>query len=297
MATSSKHPWRKGYRGIQEWLRGPQPAILPAEGGLVESNGHQVPLAASQEAQEPHHGPPERILCFPASLMQDRQEFSPGPFSAFRTDFHEMAGRLFPQGIQVGDFRERTRTGPFALENDPAWKQVVAVVVPWHAETRQVWTYRRGGTEARLDGKLSCLLAGHVNINDAWPGVPSDEARARERPADPIDCITRGAVRDMGEEVGDWETRFRKGDSNFRLISCGVVNDQHDAVGLVHFGFVFRLDCGKLAIPMKFAADVGVARGWMPAEHLVNDPSLGAESWTLMVARHLHENSPVRSWL
>jgi predicted NUDIX family phosphoesterase len=262
----------------------------------VLANGHSCPPSlpgdAPQGPQETHQGTPEEILCFPTAILEDLSLFSPGPFCGFRTDAIEMVGRLFVDGIRPGDFRPRTPD----LERDTAWTQVIAVAVPWHASSRQVWTYRRGGTEGRLSGKLSCLIGGHISLNDAYPIDLSPEARMIVPPVDLLDVAFLAAIREMGEEAQGWSGNWKSHHSDIRLTLMGVVHDTSDEVGRVHLGILYRLDVAKLKIPIEFAAGSGKAGDWVPCGALAH-PSLDmkVETWSHHVARHLYETSPVRT--
>lgn len=258
------------------------------------TNGHSGPPSPPDDVlqgpQETHQGTSEEILCFPTSILEDLSRFSPGPFCGVRTDAIEMAGRLFADGIRPGDFRPRTPD----LERDTAWTQVVAAVVPWHASSRQVWTYRRGGTEDRLREKLSCLVGGHISLDDAYPIDLSPEARMVVPAVDLLDVAFVAAIREMGEEVEGWSSNWKSHHSDIRLTLMGVVHDTYEAVDRVHLGILYRLDLAKLKIPLGFASDAGKAGDWISVDHLAVASS-DVESWTRHVARHLAETSPVRT--
>lgn len=259
------------------------------------TSGHSFPAPHPPEAREGPRPPlqvsPEEILCFPTAILEDASRFSPGPFCGVRTDAIEMAGRIFPGGVGPGDFLPRSA----ALEGDTAWTQVVAVAVPWHASTRQVWTYRRGGTEGRLAGKVSCLIGGHISLDDAYPIDLSPEARMVVPPVDLLDVAFVAAIREMGEEAQGWSGNWKSHHSDIRLTLMGVVHDTSDDVGRVHLGILYRLDLAKLDIPMTFAREAGEAGRWVSVADFVWQNPESSETWSAHVARHLYETSPVRT--
>lgn len=278
----------------------PRKVTLAAEDSHLLTNGH-----ATLEPQQPQEGPqeaagghPERILVFPSSLFSEAPDTSLRPFIGFRTDAPEMAGRLFPKGVSSRDFLPRTPS----LESDESMTQVVACVVPWHAASRQVWCFRRGATEGRLRGKLSCLVGGHVNFSDAYPADLTDGKVGLVPGPDFLDVTFAAVLREMGEELSDWEQNWKSHHSDCRLILMGVVRDVTTPVDRVHLGIVYRLDLARLDIPMGFAKEAGEAAEWvsvdgLPLSALPGESRLdgSVENWTQHVARHLSEVSPVRT--
>jgi predicted NUDIX family phosphoesterase len=293
-----KHPWK---RTLHPQKSPPRKVVLPEDESPVLTNGQDPVPGLSQEVQEVPGGDPERILVFPSSLFSEATDTSLRPFTGFRSDVPEMAVRLFPRGVSSGDFRPRTRPPhPEALEADRRWKQVVACVVPWHAASRQVWTFRRGSSEGRLEGKVSCLIGGHVNFHDAYPELLTDGQVGLVPEPDILDVTFAAALRELGEELSDWEHNWKANHSDCRLVCLGVVHDDFDPVGAVHFGFIYRLDVTRQDIPMKFAQEAGEAGAWIPVDVMAIPSNARAalgsqvEPWSVHVARHLAEKSPVR---
>jgi predicted NUDIX family phosphoesterase len=244
-------------------------------------------------------GPPESILCFTASDLDDPSKHAPGRFCGFRSDAMETATRLYPHGVFRHHFRLRTSV----LECDDKTKQVVACVVPWHAATRQVWTFQRGHTEGRLEGKRSCLPGGHVASIDAWPAGPDDTH------PDLLDVCYRAALRELGEEIENWQENWSCRHTDVRLTLIGVVNDESTLVDQCHFGLIYRLDVPTLNFedstpaespaagrrrPVWFSGLVGKDGRWQPVESLLGFAE-SLESWTHHVVRYLAETTPVRS--
>ena len=104
------------------------------------------------------------------------------------------------------------------VEDDPGLKQIIPYVVLRHQERIFLVRRTRGGSEERLREKLSVGLGGHIN--------PEDVADA-----DPVDA---GMRRELTEEVDvppGWRAR-----------PVGVINDDVEPVGRVHFGLVYIAD-------------------------------------------------------
>jgi predicted NUDIX family phosphoesterase len=105
------------------------------------------------------------------------------------------------------------------VEDDPSLKQIIPYIVLRHAG--RVFLVRRtqAGSEARLREKFSIGLGGHIN--------PEDVGDAR----DPVEA---GLRRELAEEVEVPE--------GWRARPVGVLNNDQEEVGSVHFGIVYVVD-------------------------------------------------------
>ena len=105
------------------------------------------------------------------------------------------------------------------MEQDPSYRQII----PYVAVTRgdEVFATRRldKGGEARLHGRLSLGVGGHIERAD-------DETREG--------ILMRALEREAAEEV-DVERAVS-------LRPLGVINDTGDEVSRVHLGFLFRME-------------------------------------------------------
>lgn len=133
----------------------------------------------------------------------------------------------FPHGFELFAGTERERVlerirlhGFFVerrhAEKTPSLKQVI----PYALFEREgaIFLMRRlgKGGEARLHGKLSVGVGGHIN--------PVDGAD------DPLEAGLRREVEEEVEVEGEW-----------RAAPVGILNDDATAVGAVHFGLVYRV--------------------------------------------------------
>lgn len=104
-------------------------------------------------------------------------------------------------------------------EQDPTYKQIIPYITLCRGD--EVFCTRRTnkGGEARLHGRLSLGIGGHINtLDDMESG----------------DIFRRGLQRELEEEV------FLNGGGE--LIPIGIINDDTNEVGSVHLGFFFTME-------------------------------------------------------
>jgi len=141
---------------------------------------------------------------------------------------------FYPQGLSLGgelDTRAllaRARERAFFIERrkaetDPGLKQLIPYCLVLHPPTRGIFLMKRLPTqgEARLHGKLSIGVGGHIN--------PRDQEGGR-------DPIQGGLRRELEEEV------VVSGEERMEFL--GLLNDDSNPVGAVHLGLVHALVLG-----------------------------------------------------
>lgn len=118
-------------------------------------------------------------------------------------------------------YLERIRSGAFfrrrgAVEDDPSLKQIIPYVVVRRGET--IFLFRRTdrGGDVRLHHRYSIGIGGHVNRSDVAGVDPIEAALAREAEEELV--FQR-----------PWTARL-----------VGVLNDDRNPVGRVHFGLVYE---------------------------------------------------------
>jgi predicted NUDIX family phosphoesterase len=145
-----------------------------------------------------------------------------------------------------------------AAEEDPRYRQIIPYVFAGYSGSWFVMKRLFAQSEARLHGKLSLGIGGHIN--------PVDCA------ASGGDAVLAGLRRELAEEV----RVDAAGQPEFR----GIISDESTAVGRVHLGLVYELACksGEFEIVEKDKIEGRwAARTWI-GEHY------GAfESWSQML--------------
>lgn len=198
-----------------------------------------------------------------AVLVIDRSDLFSGDWpQGYRPLGHRDAQGILATVETRGRFELRERA-----EDEPRWKQCI----PYCAITRQgeVLCVERRTTqgETRLHGRLSIGLGGHIGPEDGpLPGI-----------------VARGLSRELQEELHIDPALLARAE----LI--GLLNDDSNPVGQVHFGLVHRLEIGpdqaapkvreisKMQGSFRRLADPGEA--WQDAARL--------ESWSAALIPHL----------
>lgn len=180
-------------------------------------------------------------------------------------DARDEIERYVARARERGFFVERRHA-----EQDSSLKQIIPYNVIVRGKDVLLLQRSKKGGDARLFDKLSIGAGGHVNPEDAPP------AAAGAPPADPIAACAR---RELDEElVLDRVTSFDP---------IGVINDDTNAVGSVHFGVV------HLA---RVTGDVRVREteilsarfvGHDELERLAADPSVNLETWSRLIVPSL----------
>ncbi len=190
----------------------------------------------------------EFVLVVPrARLFDDRY---PHGFEPFGPGDRE---RVLQRVRDHGFFVERRHA-----ERDPGLKQVIPYAL--FERGGEIFLMRRlaQGGEARLHGKLSVGVGGHIN--------PIDGA------TDPLEAGLRREVEEEVEVDGTWEAT-----------PVGILNDDATAVGAVHFGLVYRvLPSGPVRVREREALE----GSFTPREEvlrLLRDERPRFETWSALL--------------
>jgi predicted NUDIX family phosphoesterase len=196
---------------------------------------------------------------------------------------YDLFDRSFPHGFvtepdAVAEWTRRIRERGFFLERrqaeqDSSFKQIIPYTLVLHGE--QVLLLRRlsKGGEARLHGKLSIGVGGHINpIDGPAPGGAAGAAGG--------DLLDAGCRRELEEEI---EIRCP-----YALAPVGIINDDASDVGSVHFGLVNVARCER--------PDVGIREADMLEGHFVGRAELEElartergrlETWSALIIERL----------
>jgi predicted NUDIX family phosphoesterase len=156
------------------------------------------------------------------------------------------------------------------VEEDESWRQLVAYTILLRESDLHVWAYPRdkGQGEARLHGRISIGVGGHVGLGDLeWsPGAKL------------MKSVVACAAREVCEETD------LRGQHRFQMI--GLIDDQSSPVGRVHLGVVFLV-----SIPAS-AWENGPAMHHVPGAAFVpwstvgiHDAQGNLESWSSLLWR------------
>ena len=144
------------------------------------------------------------------------------------------------------------------MEEDPNYKQLIGYVLLKDEVTGEVLVYKRlvGGGEARLHGKVSVGIGGHMN-----------EVEGKTI----FEMLKINAARELNEEVGVSEEYAL---NNLHFI--GLINDDKTEVGQVHVGVVYECKVNKQLVEVK--EDDTLVIKWMTGEEAKAEENY--ETWS-----------------
>lgn len=176
--------------------------------------------------------------------------------------------RLFHMIDITGIFLERSGTN--GVELLPEWQQIIFYCII--KRKNEFFVYIRGGndsdnTEKRLNNKLSIGIGGHVDEYDK--------------------TFLKTLDRELYEEA-----TFYKNNKTFKIPDkykqfLGVIKDDRDEVGSVHFGLIYLIDIPE-NVEVKITGSENIT-GWFTAldEYMNNlknkNGNLISEGWTQLV--------------
>ena len=144
------------------------------------------------------------------------------------------------------------------MEEDPSYKQLIGYVLLKDSNTNEVLVYKRlvGGGEARLHGKASVGIGGHMN-----------EVEGKTI----FEMLKINAARELNEEVGVSEEEAL---NNLHFI--GLINDDKTEVGQVHVGVVYECKVDKQLVEVK--EDDTLVIKWMAGDEAKAEENY--ETWS-----------------
>lgn len=103
------------------------------------------------------------------------------------------------------------------METDPTYKQIIPYLIFKHHDTYFLMQRQDNATEKRLQNKYSLGIGGHIRKED----------------------LTKQSIFDWAEREFHEEVAY---DGNLIIKPLGILNDDSNAVGQVHIGFVLLLE-------------------------------------------------------
>jgi predicted NUDIX family phosphoesterase len=198
----------------------------------------------------------EKVLVFPENKMDGFQEdILPGITTSYK------ALQYFKYEIvPVAYYIDRE-----VAEESPEFKQIIPYVVMKYKNRYLVYKRTKKGGEGRLHEKHSIGIGGHIN--------PVDGDR---------EAIENAIVREITEEV-DFPIVDKK---LFKIKPIGLIYDDSNDVGRVHFGFVWMIEFDKTVTQLPTPAEDAVAEfDWLPKTKIKKVPNL--ENWSKLVLKVL----------
>jgi predicted NUDIX family phosphoesterase len=179
-----------------------------------------------------------------------------------------------------------------ACETDPSRLQLIPYIVVRREDTGQILSYARGtgGAEARLHGKLSIGIGGHVDTE--LPASEHDEDRSDVLLTHITDHAERETVEELGvkfySDEADDELEVRRLDNNPYWTGMLIYDDTKEE-GTVHLGLLYGLDIPDPSYLGQTEAGVIESVAWNSLEELMVPPLFERmENWSKTVIESLY---------
>jgi predicted NUDIX family phosphoesterase len=158
----------------------------------------------------------------------------------------------------------------YVAEESPVWKQIVVYCVVQHADQVLVFQRRGHGEAANgLEDRYSIGVGGHVGLEDV--------NKAKQQG---IDVFLTAAKREMAEEL-DYSAPVHG--LNFQMI--GLLNDDTNPIGQLHFGIVFlvALSDGLSEMNVKMQGELKDNSGFFSSISSLVPVQDRMENWSSMI--------------
>jgi predicted NUDIX family phosphoesterase len=177
------------------------------------------------------------------------------------------------------------------LEDDPSFVQFIPYILVRQGDRLLAYVRAESGGEARLHGKFSVGVGGHVDLPDVLVDETLVTEKGEEVPINRIDVLgtlTRSACREISEEIG-------MAVPESALSWTHLIHTRATPVDAVHLGLVAIIDVDEAGIaPLAFESAIADARFETVAELAagrVGGVPCEAETWTGLVLRMLVEGA------
>ena len=152
------------------------------------------------------------------------------------------------------------------VEHDESLLQLIPYVVLRNA-AGELWCYARQGGDARLDGRWSCGVGGHVEEIDAAANIRQ--------------TLEHTAQREIAEELA-----IDPGaQPTFNAVA--LLYEGHSPIGRVHLGVLFIAEWSAADPPSPPPGEALTAIGFMPAATIAADARF--ELWSRLAAEFIRQ--------
>jgi predicted NUDIX family phosphoesterase len=175
-----------------------------------------------------------------------------------------------------------------SAEHDEAWLQPIPYLLLRNV-AGHIWCYQRTGGDARLNGRCSCGVGGHVDVQDAEPPLKCNDFDSCSRLSNegyrPISSINpqatlqRALLREVAEELGANAADLQD------LHMQALIFEGLSAVGRVHLGVLYTAQWLPAQAPQPTAGEALRSLGFRPAKDIATDEQF--ELWSKLAAQHL----------
>lgn len=160
------------------------------------------------------------------------------------------------------------------VEHDETLLQPIAYLVLLN-EAGQAWCYQRAGGDARVDGRLSCGVGGHVDAADAVAAVPKETNTLLDAEA----TLRRALLRELTEELQATAADLHE------LRLQGLIYEGLSAIGRVHLGVLYTALWRHTDAPLPRPDEALQGLGFMDLNAIATDARF--ELWSRLAAQHL----------
>ena len=151
------------------------------------------------------------------------------------------------------------------MEDDPTYKQIIPYLVFKHEDRYFLMQRKKKASEKRLQSKYSFGIGGHIRQEDL-----------------------------SGKTIFDWSQREFDEEVNYQgklsIEPLGIINDDSNAVGSVHLGFVFLLEGNSDKISVKSELESGTLLTLQECSAFVES----METWSRFVYSYLQKNQAIK---
>ena len=160
------------------------------------------------------------------------------------------------------------------VEHDENLLQPIAYLVLLNGEG-QAWCYQRAGGDARVDGRLSCGVGGHVDAADAMAAVHAEAGTRFDADA----TLRRALLRELAEELQATAADLHE------LRLQGLIYEGLSPIGRVHLGVLYTAQWHHTEAPQPRPDEALQGLGFMDLNAIAADPRF--ELWSRLAAQHL----------